>query len=170
MIITSMIKINFKTKETVKKWHRENDSVMGGISKSKIGYLKEEGGVEGILVFEGEISLKNDGGFAQILYENEVLNLTKCTGLELKIKGDGKNYQLRIETTTTRIGYSHSFLAQKEWRSVRLAFADFKPDFHGEFVPDAPKLDLEHIKNIGILFGNNIEEPFRILINEIQSY
>ncbi|GDX62276.1 NADH:ubiquinone oxidoreductase [Candidatus Levyibacteriota bacterium] len=165
-----MVSINFKTEGDIKKWHIENDTVMGGVSTSKIGYLKEYGGVKGILFFQGDVSLKNDGGFAQILYENGVLNLIECAGLELKLKGDGKNYQLRIEANTTKIGYSKSFTTTSDWIIIKMAFADFKPDFHGEFVPNAPKLDLENIKNIGLLIGNNKEESFKILINEIKGY
>ena len=165
-----MVLINFKNEESIKKWHIENDTVMGGVSTSKIGYLKEDSGVKGILFFQGDVSLKNDGGFAQILYENQVLNLTKCIGLELKLKGDGKNYQLRFETNTTKIGYSKSFSTTNDWGVIRLAFADFKPDFHGEFIPNAPALDLENIKNIGLLIGNNKEESFKLLVNEIKSY
>lgn len=165
-----MLKIDFKNKESIKKWYIENDSVMGGVSTSKIGYLTEDNGVDGILFFRGDVSLKNGGGFAQILYEDNILNLTKYVGLELKVKGDGKNYQLRIETKTTTIGYSKTFIATKDWGVVRLPFSDFKPDFHGESVPNAPKLDLAHIKNIGILIGNNKEEVFHILINNIKGY
>lgn len=165
-----MVLINFKTEEDIKKWHIENDTVMGGVSTSKIGFVKKDNGVNGILFFQGDVSLKNDGGFAQILYENEVLDLTACAGLELKLKGDGKNYQVRIETNTTKIGYSKSFTTTNDWAILRLAFSEFMPDFHGEFVPNAPKLDLKNIKNIGILIGNNKEESFKLLINEIKGY
>lgn len=53
-----MVSINFKTEGDIKKWHIENDTVMGGVSTSKIGYLKEYGGVKGILFFQGDVSLK----------------------------------------------------------------------------------------------------------------
>ena len=160
----------FPTKDSVNLWHCENDTVMGGVSQSQIKYLNEDARHRGILVFEGSVSLENNGGFAQMLYENDLLDLSQCSHLELTLKGDGKNYQVRIETRSTHVGYSQTFATTHEWSTVKLAFADFTPDFHGEPVPDAPPLDLTQIKNIGILIGNNQEESFRLLLNEVRCY
>ncbi|MEO6508335.1 MAG: CIA30 family protein [Patescibacteria group bacterium] len=157
-------------REAAGNWHIENDDVMGGVSQSRIEYHDEIDGKIGVMSFEGEISLRNNGGFAQVLYTREDFDLSGFDGLELVVKGDGKRYQIRIETIAKNVGYTHIFLTQEKWEVVKLKFKDFTPDHHGEPVPDAPPMNLKEIRSFGILIGNNKEESFKFLLNKINFF
>ena len=99
--------------------------------------------------FSGVVSLDNGGGFAQILYDKSAFDLSGFRGLELFVKGDAQSYELRLETDADRVSYAHSFVAEREWSRVQLAFADFNATHHGNPVPDAPELNLEVVRTVG---------------------
>lgn len=164
-----MILFDFASEQAVQQWHTENDVVMGGVSSSQVSYLAEEGKQKGMARFAGEVSLENNGGFAQILYDQKTLDLSGFEGVELHVRGDQQTYQLRLETDAKRAAYAHSFEAKNTWQRVRLAFADFEPTFRGEAVPDAPALNLAAIRTVGFLIGEQ-EGPFALLIDTVKAY
>ena len=165
-----MTLFDFTNEESVQQWRTQNDGVMGGVSSSQVTYLAEEGQQKGIARFVGEVSLENDGGFAQILYDRKVFDLTGHEALELHLRGDQQTYQLRLETDAKRVAYAQSFRAENTWQRVRLAFADFKPTFRGEDVPDAPALNLASVRSIGFLIGDKQKGPFALLIDAVRAY
>ena len=171
IIYYAMTLFTFDNEPDVESWHTENDVIMGGVSNSQVTYVSETAGKEkGVARFTGQVSLENNGGFAQILYDQNTLNLTGFKGIELHVRGDNQTYQLRFETTAERVTYAHSFETKAEWQRIRLAFADFKSTFHGEPVPDAPKLDRAAIRTVGFLIGDQQEGEFELLINEVKAY
>lgn len=164
-----MTLFEFKTEEAVRRWHTENDVVMGGVSSSLIGYRvdAEHGGV---LRFTGNVSLENGGGFAQILYDKSSFDLSGFAGIELLLKGDNHAYELRLEKSSEQPAYAQAFPAKNAWERVRLPFADFEATFHGEAVPDAAALDLAAINTVGVLIGGGHEGSFELLLAEIKAY
>ena len=85
--------LNFDSKQSISKWKTINDDVMGGISTSDIIYNNND-----YAIFSGNVSLENNGGFASIRRQLSGVNLYNKKSIVLKVKGDGKNYQLRIKT------------------------------------------------------------------------
>lgn len=64
------------------RWYVINDSVMGGVSNSQVTQTQES------LLFTGNVSLDNNGGFASIRTElNTQSQNTKA--IVLRVKGDG---------------------------------------------------------------------------------
>ena len=55
---------NFNKKSNLKKWTVINDAVMGGKSEGEF-YLNSDGNG----VFEGDVSLENNGGFSSVKYK-----------------------------------------------------------------------------------------------------
>ncbi|MGB3779689.1 MAG: CIA30 family protein [Tunicatimonas sp.] len=165
-----MILFDFSDEPRVQQWHTENDVVMGGVSSSQVTYVSEEGAQQGLARFSGHVSLENDGGFAQILYDEKTLDLSGSQGIELHVRGDNQTYQLRLETDADRVTYAHSFTAKDEWQRIRLDFADFEATHHGEDVPDAPDLNLAAIRTVGFLIGNGEETDFDLLIDAVEAY
>ena len=165
-----MTLFTFDDEPSVARWHTENDVVMGGVSSSQLTYAAEEEGITGVARFTGSVSLENNGGFAQVLYDKKIPDLTGYEGIELHVRGDNQTYQLRLETSAERVVYAHAFRAKDEWQRVRLAFANFEPTFHGEPVPDAPALDQPTIRTVGFLIGDKQEGPFELLVNEVKAY
>lgn len=164
-----MTLFDFASEQEVQQWYTENDVVMGGVSSSQVTYLVKEGDQKGIARFAGEVSLENNGGFAQIQYDQKTLDLSGFQGVELRVRGDQQTYQLRLDTDAERVTYAQSFEAKNTWQWVRLAFADFEATYRGEDVPNAPALNLSAIRTIGFLIGEQ-EGPFALLIDTVRAY
>ena len=74
-------------------WRVVDDGVMGGLSNGNFGVSDE-----GILTFRGTLSLENNGGFSSILTEKVKMDLSWSDGLLVRVKGDGRTYQMRFGT------------------------------------------------------------------------
>jgi len=157
---------DFKDPETVKElgWHVLNDDVMGGVSKSTSTYQNN------VLKFTGNLSLLNNGGFASIRTKRMPFTITDETGITLKIKGDGRRYQLRIETLETvsrrgiafPISFSGGFETEKDvWKEVRIAFADLKQSWRGETLENHPFKPSE-VQLLGIILADKKPGPFSL--------
>ena len=98
LILTSMnshIIFDFNQKAIIKDWVIVDDGVMGGKSAGSFSLNEQGHGV-----FEGSVSLENNGGFSSLRYSSERILVQDFTTIALKIKGDGKNYQFRIKSNT----------------------------------------------------------------------
>ena len=84
--------IEFTDAEEIRLWTAINDDVMGGISHSRI-----ELSPAATALFSGQLALENKGGFASIRRRADNYNLNGCTGVMLKVKGDGRTYQFRVK-------------------------------------------------------------------------
>ena len=70
-------------------WTPLNDTVMGGVSSSRV--IEHDG----VLRFTGEVSLEHNGGFASMQTDVD-LDLHDATGLTLRVRGDGQRYKLGV--------------------------------------------------------------------------
>ena len=77
---------------TEDRWLVVNDGVMGGRSRSRISF--EESGA----VFEGNVSLENDGGFASVRTSLPDSDLSDWDGIAVRVEGGGRTFQLRVRT------------------------------------------------------------------------
>ena len=68
-------------------WLVVNDNVMGGISESNIRFSENN-----TLVFQGRVSLENNGGFASFRYRTKNLNVNKDQKIRMVVIGDSKEY------------------------------------------------------------------------------
>ena len=68
-----------------KNWMAVNDGVMGGVSRSRPEVSSRD-----TLVFTGNLSLENNGGFASVRHVSEPFELDQGAGVLLRVKGDGK--------------------------------------------------------------------------------
>ena len=160
-----MILFEFSSPKGTANWYDQNDTVMGGVSSSAMTYTNE-----GVAKFAGEVSLENNGGFAQVQYDKTGFDLNGYEGLELRIEGAPKTYQLRLNTDANRISYSQSFQASDEWMTVQLPFKAFSGVYRGRSVPDAPPLNLSDIRRVGLMISDKQEGNFELLIDHIRAY
>ncbi|MDX1676118.1 MAG: CIA30 family protein, partial [Longimicrobiales bacterium] len=95
-----------------------NDGVMGGRSTSSL--TRDDGGHA---VFEGRISLENNGGFASF---RTTVGQGAMAGAErflVRVRGDGRRYQLRLRPGQSRreVSYKAPFeTTPGAWTTVRL--------------------------------------------------
>lgn len=164
MLTTPVTVFDFDVNTDLSNWYVLDDVVMGGRSDGKM-LLSDEG--HGI--FTGAVSLENNGGFSSVRLNLETLDASKHDKIVLRIKGDGKSYQLRVKPRREMaFSYVHAFDTQDgEWAEIELTMADFFPTFRGQRL-NMENFDGSQIEELGILIGNKKAEDFRLLIDWIQ--
>ncbi|MBT7704199.1 MAG: CIA30 family protein, partial [Polaribacter sp.] len=86
-LLTPKILFDFNKKADIQQWFIVDDGVMGGRSSGNFSLSNE-----GYGVFEGNISLDNNGGFSSLRYNIQKTSVKEFTKISLKLKGDGKKY------------------------------------------------------------------------------
>jgi len=160
--------VDFESPEKGLGWRIVNDGVMGGLSQSQMSMTSEK-----TAVFTGTVSLENNGGFASVRTEPFDFGLAGFRGLELRVRGDGRIYQLRLRTDLNwdGIAYRAGFATtDSEWMTVTADFKDFVPSFRGRRVPDAPALYPARIRQLGFLISDNQQGGFRLEVASIKAY
>ena len=144
-------------------WRSVNDGVMGGVSS---GAMIASGDV---LVFLGELSLENNGGFASVR-RLVGADVSAATGLQLKVRGDGRTFQVRLrqDERFDGIAWRSAFSTSAQWQTVTLGFADFEPVFRGRRVVDAGPVAPEKIRQLGFMVADKTPGPFRLEIGAIR--
>jgi NADH dehydrogenase [ubiquinone] 1 alpha subcomplex assembly factor 1 len=158
--------IDLNQTEEARNWFITNDSVMGGISSSKV-QIKDR-----VLLFTGMLSLENNGGFASIYRPIEVGTIDSNQKIILNVLGDGRRYQFRLRTDIAGpIAYTATFQTTlQQWTRVELEKHDFKAVFRGRTVIDAPKLDFKNANRIGFMLADKRSGNFRLAIDNIERY
>jgi monofunctional biosynthetic peptidoglycan transglycosylase len=160
--------IDFSSPDEQDLWEIINDAVMGGVSSSRISIVENKASL-----CTGDVSLENYSGFASMRTRPRELALSGYNGLMVNVKGDGKNYRLRLRTNGEYegIAYQAHFSTEGDkWNTARLPFESFTPVYRGRVVSDAPQLDLSAVRRIGIMIADKQEGPFRLEIEWIKAY
>lgn len=154
---------DFNKNSNIKDWRIVNDGVMGGLSQGKF-----ELSTDGHGVFYGHVSTKNNGGFSMVRYPIQELKSDKSSKIILKIKGDGKKYQLRIKNNQSNFySYITIFETSGEWEELIISVNKMFPSFRGRKLNQA-NFSHEKIEEIAFLIANKKEENFKLLIDSIE--
>ncbi|MBU3621483.1 CIA30 family protein [Polynucleobacter sp. CS-Odin-A6] len=138
-----------------------NDGVMGGMSQSS---LRQD--AQG-MVFEGLVSLENNGGFASMRSSAGFPRGTQL--LKLLTKGDGQRYKLILRTALApRVTYAADFIAEPTWQTYQFSASQFKTTVRGQLV-NAPILSFSDVIEFGILISNHQAGSFAIQLKTLQS-
>jgi len=149
------------------QWTVINDGVMGGISRSDLRRTDRNTGV-----FAGELSLENNGGFASVRAAIAPQDLSAFEGIEIRVRGDGRTYQLRLRTNDSFDGVAYrAFFDTRdgEWLTLVLPFADFLPTFRGRTLTDRPALDLSSIQQIAFMLADKTPGRFSLEIDHVRA-
>jgi NADH dehydrogenase [ubiquinone] 1 alpha subcomplex assembly factor 1 len=146
-------------------WQVVNDGVMGGRSQ---GYVAIE---EGMLRFTGTL-VTQGGGFTSVRADRSV-DLEGYDGLELRVRGGGRTFEVEVDDDTRRRGRTVSrrapFETDAEWSLVRVPFSDLRTTIFGQPV-SAPPIDLANVKRIGLYILDGKDGPFRLEVDTIRAY
>jgi len=143
------------------QWRIVNDGVMGGVSQSSITRDTEG------LLFSGDVSLDNNGGFASVRYECGLTDIRRYRSIKLKVKGDGKDYQFRIKGNRGDYHqYRYTIQTTGEWQTITIPLKALQPIFRGRLL-DIPVYDGKEMQEVGFLIANGVGESFALLIDEI---
>lgn len=146
------------------RWQIINDGVMGGISRSEVVVHESR------LVFRGQLSLENNGGFASARchFEQEFGGVS---GFRLHVRGDGRNYQfrLRADELPEGIAWRASFSTDGSQQLIDLPLAAFEPVIRGRKVEHAGELNPGDIHLLGLMLADAQAGPFALEIYSIEA-
>lgn len=138
-----------------------HDTVMGGRSS---GNVRQQ---EDALVFSGNLSLANNGGFASV--EFKLLRPLASATIEqliLNVIADGRRYQLRLKTAylPQGVAYVAEFTPQKHRYDYAFTLADFTGRYRGRSVLNLPALNFADVTHVGIMLADKTAGPFQITL------
>ena len=146
-------------------WNIVNDDVMGGISTSYLSVSDEKN-----LIFNGNLSLENNGGFASSRLGLKKNILTGVKSFVIRIKADGNSYKLRLSQDNRRASYSANFESVKnEWVEVNIPIEDFIATWRGYTYTDYPSIQTERIISLGLQISDKQEGKFKLEIEYIKA-
>ncbi len=163
----SMILFDFNDQNDVSDWFNQNDTVMGGVSDSATTW------VDGQLVFSGNLSLDNNGGFTSTFGPvNEQLPtlMFGADSIIVTARGDGKTYLMQIRNyDNTRYIQRFETVADVEQDYV-LPLADFESvDWRLSVIPNAAPIDTTTIGQLGFYLLDKQVGPFELAISMIRT-
>ncbi len=166
LAVIDLTVVDFSSVSPAAGWITIDDRVMGGVSQSRMIATPN-----GTARFEGTMSLASNGGFASARSAVGTWIPAGTQALRLRVRGDGKTYQLRLRTDDEfdAPSYGASFFAPKgDWSEVALPLRDFRPTFRGREVRAEP-LAPENVRTLGLMIGDGQEGDFALEIHWIRS-
>jgi hypothetical protein len=155
--INNLILFDFSEKNMPDRWQVVNDGVMGGLSQATFKVSQN-----GTALFNGRVSLENNGGFSSVRYNTGKTNVEGYTTLAINLKGDGKKYQVRIrENNDDYFSYISTFQTTGKWQTIELPLKEMFPSFRGRKL-DRPNYSGNTIVELTFLIGNNKAESFTL--------
>lgn len=146
-------------------WDVVNDGVMGGHSAGFVAVA------EGTLRFTGTL-VTQDGGFTSVRARRDI-DLTGQSGIELRVRGSGRQFEVEIDDGTRTFGRTISRRAPiattAEWTTVRVPFNTLRSTIFGRAVTAAP-LDVARIRGVGLYIADGKDGTFRLEVDYIRSY
>jgi monofunctional biosynthetic peptidoglycan transglycosylase len=165
---SAMLLFDFEEQGDLENWRVVDDGVMGGLSRGEI-----IGTDSGTAVFQGILSLENNGGFSSTRTLPRPYKLDDYDGIALRVRGDGNTYQfrLRLDDSFDGIAYRYNFQTEvDEWTTVEVPFSECVPVFRGRTLSDVPPLSPGKIQQIGFLISEKQAGPFRLEVDRISAY
>ena len=157
---------DFSNPTAAEEWRTVNDNVMGGTSEGKfrIG--------DGKLVFYGDLSLENRGGFTSVRSQKDNLKLGEDEGIRIRFKGDGRTYYLSLYVPTLQIAHSYraAFKTKAgQWQEITVPFDQFQSTAFGQPIEGARPVNPARINSIGFLLADKTAGPFELEVDWIQA-
>jgi NADH dehydrogenase [ubiquinone] 1 alpha subcomplex assembly factor 1 len=158
----SKVLFDFNDPAAMRGWQVEDDVVMGGVSQ---GTLARD--PAGSLVFRGEVSLENNGGFSSIQNNFEPLDVSAYQHALIRLKGDGKDYLFIVESDPdTRHYYVAEFTTNGEWQEIRIPLRQMYPVRRGDRL-DLPDYPAEALSQVRFMIANGRAESFQLEVARI---
>lgn len=167
-IQSKKIIFDFQESDKMNEWIIVNDGVMGGLSQSEIIL-----GGKSTAIFQGIVSLENNGGFSSTRTRPQMFNLGGYHGMLLRLRGDGKTYQFRLRTNDRFDGISYRYHFKTEsntWMIIRVPFQECVPVFRGRILDNVESIAPKDIQQIGFLISDKQVGPFKLEIDWVKAY
>lgn len=156
---------DFSDPLAVAAWRPIDDRVMGGLSRSRLRHEPA-----GHAVFEGELSLEQNGGFASVRSSPGERGHPGAAVCLVDVRGAGRAYKLSlfVDDAFDSVPYQAGFApAGSGWQTLHLPLAAFRASFRGRDMPGAPPLDAARIRQVGLMIAARQAGPFALDIRRI---
>jgi hypothetical protein len=159
---------SFSTSDDVNEWFVVNDTVMGGVSSGQLAWEDDA------LVFTGDLSLDNNGGFASV--RSPLLDATAVTtwadsdGMRIEVGGDGRTWTVEVRLDFGDVGGWISEIATSadEFVVVDVPWASFEPVTRFLDPRETTEtLDPARIVSVAFYLVDGIEAPFRLELRSL---
>jgi len=166
---TNVVLVAFDNPAAVDGWTTVNDPVMGGLSTSTVAFG------DGALVFSGNISLDNNGGFASARSPQDPgigQRATGATSIGVRARGDGKTYVFRVDSAGQPWSYIQRFSTEAgAWRTYELPVGDFQAvGMRLDPAPYAPQImDPATVSRVSIYILDKQQGPFALTVSAINA-
>jgi monofunctional biosynthetic peptidoglycan transglycosylase len=157
---------DFQTVTNTAVWQVVNDDVMGGVSESNFRQTN------GVAIFQGEVSMKNNGGFASVRSLPARHDIAGCDAFVLRVRGDGRRYKFtaRTDPNFDSAIYQAGFTTkQGEWEEHRLPLKQFVATFRGRVLSTEPPLEASKVTSVGFLISDKQAGPFKLEVAWIKA-
>ena len=158
---------DFANPDAADGWNVTNDTVMGGVSSGELAWS------DAVMVFTGELSLDNNGGFASIrsprIDPQQAVTWANSVGLGLEIDGDGRTWTVEVRTDDDSGGWISPIATLPDGSTdEELPWASFVPvtRFLDPRETDE-RLDPSQIVTVAFYLVDGIEGPFRLGVRSI---
>jgi len=165
-----VVVVDFTAPASVDGWSTQNDTVMGGVSSATVGWS------EGAMVFSGDLSLANNGGFTSAVSPLDPVLGELSAGAEAFViegVGDGRVYVLQLiggqggqqrwtQPFTVPEGSQQLVSGQ-----VVLPFSDFTATDFRLNPAEAEPVDPSTLIGVAIYLVDDQPGPFRLAINSL---
>jgi hypothetical protein len=122
----------------------------------------------GHLIFHGDVSLENNGGFSSIQSNFDPLDISGYQHAILRLKGDGKDYRFTVESDPkTRHYYVAEFGTNGDWQEIKIPLRTMYPMRRGDRL-DLPEYPAETLSQVRFMIANGRAESFRLEIGSIR--
>ena len=152
---------DFPDADSVAGWSIQNDTVMGGVSNSRTEWVDDQ------LIFAGDLSLDNNGGFCSMrspVSADFGALAAGATALTLTATGDDQVYLVQVRTDRDLFVQRIAIAGGAEDTYV-LPFTDFTAtDFMLDAITPLEPLDPGSILQIAVYILDKQEGPFRLAI------
>lgn len=159
-----LLLFDFSEAGAIQPWTPIDDRIMGGVSSSRLRH-----DAAGHAVFEGTVSLQNNGGFASVRSNAAPRGLPGARACLVEARGDGRRYILSLRTDDRMDSPGHQTIFQPtgEWQTIELPLAAFKPIWRGRSLPDAQPIDPADIRQVGLMTADRTAGAFALHVRRI---
>ncbi len=157
---------SFRDSNEVRGWRTVLDGVMGGLSTGKISH----GGKGATLVFEGETSLRNNGGFSSMRCALPRGAMDGSDSIQFRVKGDGRTYIFGTRGSSGSGGdsfWTRFDTIAGEWQTVTIKIDEMERHFFGQKLPGT--ITPDQVRGIDFYIYDKKAGPFRLEIDNIQA-
>lgn len=156
--VNQEVMLDFGSEKYGMDWIVINDGVMGGKSEGKLTFT------DTTLIFTGEVSLENNGGFTSLKSAYEDFKLDSAQRIEIKYRLEGQSIALYMEGSN---GFADPYIkatldVTEGWKTVELEWNEFRQFDFGRPTGGVISNDfISDVKYLGFITGEKRKGSFR---------